>query len=96
MSIARFETPTRGSDSKGANGKFGELNATVRTGELFADNLTRETDELYLDLCEPLFIDSIANADQDLPQVVGYLSGSGLSEIKRAKENYCGCDSRNM
>jgi hypothetical protein len=96
VSIARFETPTRGSDRKGANGKSGELNATVRTGELFADNPVRETDELYLNLCEPLFIDSIANADHDLPQVIGYLSGSGLSEIKRANENYGGCNNRNL
>jgi hypothetical protein len=63
------------------------LNATVRTGELFADNPVRETDELYLDLFEPLFIHSIANADQDLPHVVGYLSGSGLSETKQANEH---------
>jgi hypothetical protein len=96
VSIARFVTLARSSDCKGANGKTGELHATVGTGELFADNLTRETNELYSYLCEPLFIDSIANVDQDLPQVIGYLSGSGLSEIKRANDNYRGCNSRNL
>jgi hypothetical protein len=61
---------------------------------LFTDNPIRKTDQLYLDLCEQLFIDPIANADQDLPQVTRYLGGSGFSETEQAKEDQC-CESSN-
>jgi len=46
------------------------LNTAVLTGELLTHNPIGETNELYLDLRELLFIDSIANVDQDPPHVV--------------------------
>jgi hypothetical protein len=66
VNLSRFVTLPRGSDGKSTKRKTRELGASVRACESLADNPLRETDKLYQNLRELLFIHSIANANQYL------------------------------
>jgi hypothetical protein len=65
LNLTWFVTLSRGSDGKSTKRKTRKLNASVRACESLADNPIRETDKLYLYLCELLFVHSIVNANQD-------------------------------